>query len=385
MAFHDLVVGFSPGPMSLAISGPMRVATDTVLGALMRACTPLSGRASREVAPPPDPLPSPSVRYPVREPYVANTDFEWFDFLSRRAGEAGRVDEVNFWSPLSKKGMKRFGVGEPVFLRLKRPRYAIAGYGFFAAFHVLDLETCWQVFEWKNGDPDRERFLRRIGGYRGVNLLDPSAPQEAVGCTVLRETVFWPEHRWIPWGEAVGWPNNVVQGRTEREPANVERLISAMRSDELALPQEFEDRFVPYAEDERRLVVAERVAREGQGAFRLRLLDAYQGRCAITGEHTEPVLDAAHIQPYLGPRSNHLQNGLVLTKEFHALFDRGYVTITPDFKVKVSPRLTTDWKNGRRYWLFDGKALEQLPGRVGDRPSEEALVWHGERVFKRAG
>ena len=28
MASQDLVVGFSPGPMSLAISGPMRVATD---------------------------------------------------------------------------------------------------------------------------------------------------------------------------------------------------------------------------------------------------------------------------------------------------------------------------------------------------------------------
>lgn len=42
------------------------------------------------------------------------------------------------------------------------------------------------------------------------------------------------------------------------------------------------------------------------------------------------VLDAAHIQPCLGPRSNHPQNGLVLTKEFHALFDRGYVTVTPE-------------------------------------------------------
>jgi hypothetical protein len=44
-----------------------------------------------------------------------------FDFLSRRAGQAGRVDKASFGAPLSKKGMKRFGVGEPVFLRLKRP------------------------------------------------------------------------------------------------------------------------------------------------------------------------------------------------------------------------------------------------------------------------
>lgn len=112
--------------------------------------------------------------------------------------------------------------------------------------------------------------------------------------------------------------------------------------------------------DERRVVEASQVEREGQGVFRARLLDAYGRRCAITGEHTEPVLDAAHIQPYLGPRSNHVQNGLVLTKEFHALFDRGYVTITPDYVVRVSERLKTEFRNGRRYYPYDGQRLEQI-------------------------
>ena len=35
--------------------------------------------------------------------------------------------------------------------------------------------------------------------------------------------------------------------------------------------------------------------RLGQGAFRLLVTDAYQRRCAVTGERTLPVLDAAHI------------------------------------------------------------------------------------------
>ena len=60
---------------------------------------------------------------------------------------------------------------------------------------------------------------------------------------------------------------------------------------------------------------------EGQGPFRLRMLDSH-GRRAISGERTGPVLDGAHIQPYLGPRSNHVQNGLLLTTDLHALFDR---------------------------------------------------------------
>jgi putative restriction endonuclease len=37
--------------------------------------------------------------------------------------------------------------------------------------------------------------------------------------------------------------------------------------------------------------------RLGQGAFRLLVTDAYQRRCAVTGERTLPVLDAAHIRP----------------------------------------------------------------------------------------
>lgn len=38
--------------------------------------------------------------------------------------------------------------------------------------------------------------------------------------------------------------------------------------------------------------------RLGQGAFRVLVTDAYQRRCAISGEKTLPVLEAAHIRPY---------------------------------------------------------------------------------------
>lgn len=326
-----------------------------------------------------------SVRLPVREPFIANTDWYWFEYLSKIANERGLVDEVNFWSPRAQKPMKSFGPGEPIFFRLKKPRYAIAGYGFFAAFHVLDLDTCWDLLGQKNGDPDRVRFLQRIGEYRGVDLFDPRAPREPIGCHVLRDAVFWPQERWIPWGDDRGWAHNIVQGKTEKDEMGSRLLMDAMVRDQRDAPAEFDDRFVPFDMDERQLVVAERVQREGQGAFRLRLLRAYDGRCAITGEHTEPVLDAAHIQPYRGPRSNHLQNGLVLTKEFHALFDRGYVAVTPDYKVRVSPRLREEWQNGRRYYPYDGQELVVVPGSEGERPSREALEWHHERVFKRAG
>lgn len=105
-------------------------------------------------------------------PFIAVTDKAWFDFLADRADE-GALDEVSFWSPRSTRPMKHMALGEPVFFRLKSPVNAIAGYGFFAHFAVLDLEVAWQCFGWKNGDPDRRRFLDRIGRYRGVDSLFP--------------------------------------------------------------------------------------------------------------------------------------------------------------------------------------------------------------------
>lgn len=324
------------------------------------------------------------MNYPTREPFIANTDRAWFDFLSARA-VSGRVDEVNFWLPNATSPMKSMLPGELIFFRLKRPDYRIAGYGFYAHFAVVDLHTTWSAFGWKNGDPDKLRFFQRIGGYRGVDLLTPGAELAPIGCTVLRNATFWPEQRWIPWGEAEGWASNIVQGKTERDPARAARLSEAMRDDAAGIPDDLSDSFEPLEIDDRTWALREVVEREGQGAFRLRLLGAYEGRCAITGEHTEPVLDAAHIQPYLGPRSNHLQNGLLLTKEFHALFDQGYVGITPDYQIRISDRLRADWKNGRRYYPYDNQPLLHVPGSATLKPSRDALAWHLEHVFKKTG
>lgn len=139
--------------------------------------------------------------YPVREVYVANTDWAWFEFLSGRSS-SGRVDEVNFWSPRATRPMKKFHPGEPMFFKLKAPRYVIAGYGFFAAYHFLDLDTCWELFGWKNGVPDRIRFLQRTGEYRDLDLFDPRAERHPIGCNVFRDATFWPMNDGSP-GETI--------------------------------------------------------------------------------------------------------------------------------------------------------------------------------------
>ncbi len=315
-------------------------------------------------------------------PFVAITDKAWFDFLAGRAVD-GRVDEVNFWSPQSTRPMKRMAPGEPVFLRLKSPHHAIAGYGFFAHFARLGLDEAWRLFGWRNGDPFEASFLQRIGRYRKLDLLDPATPWAPLGCTVLRDVRLWPLHAWIPWGQAEGWAPNIVQGKTEQDPVRAALLLARIARDavHVQVEAELDAKFRLLEVDQRSRREIETVVREGQGTFRARLLDAYGRRCAVTGEHTEPVLDAAHIQPYLGPASNHLQNGLLLTKEFHALLDLGLVGVTPEYRVRVSPSLRRRWKNGKRYYPYEGQSLISVPERLTDQPSRDALEWHMQHVF----
>jgi putative restriction endonuclease len=75
-----------------------------------------------------------------------------------------------------------------------------------------------------------------------------------------------------------------------------------------------------------------------------------------------------------------VQNGLLLTQEFHTLFDKGYVTVTPDLRVRVSGRLARKWNNGKRYAAYDGQELRAVPD-AGERRARAALEWHAGRVF----
>jgi predicted restriction endonuclease len=47
----------------------------------------------------------------------------------------------------------------------------------------------------------------------------------------------------------------------------------------------------------------------------------------VTGTDVLPALDAAHISPYSGPASDHIENGLLIRIDIHALFDLGLLAI----------------------------------------------------------
>jgi putative restriction endonuclease len=106
--------------------------------------------------------------------------------------------------------------------------------------------------------------------------------------------------------------------------------------------------------------------------------DAYERRCAITGERTLPVLEAAHIKPYSSGGPHEPQNGLLLRSDLHTLFDQGYMTVdAKQLKVIVSSRIREEFENGRDYYHLHGRAI-RLPQESDSLPSREYLTFHNE-------
>ncbi|MFA5947817.1 MAG: HNH endonuclease signature motif containing protein [Candidatus Gracilibacteria bacterium] len=111
--------------------------------------------------------------------------------------------------------------------------------------------------------------------------------------------------------------------------------------------------------------------RRGQARFRMSLIRAYHGCCAITGCNAIDALEAAHIAPYNETINNRTNNGLLLRADLHTLFDLGLLAVNPeDYTVMLSPKL-----EGSPYNELLGVKV-RFPETSADRPSAQALTDH---------
>jgi putative restriction endonuclease len=118
-------------------------------------------------------------------------------------------------------------------------------------------------------------------------------------------------------------------------------------------------------------VFASIASRRGQRAFRVALMQAYSGCCAVTGCSLQAVLEAAHIIPYQGAQTNHIQNGVLLRADIHTLFDLHLIAVeSKDMSLLISPEL-----NGTEYENLSGSLLK-IPIALSHRPSRDALRMH---------
>lgn len=299
--------------------------------------------------------------------WLGVTDKNWFDFLADRA-----PDEVNFWQPSGRPVAQFLEPGVPFLFKLHSPHNYVVGGGFFVRFSALPARLAWEAFGEKNGTPDYPTLKRRVEQYRGAAIrADPE-----IGCNILNAPFFFAETDWIPVPE--DWAPNIVRGKTYDTTENAG----------LRLWNQVEGRLHTWIQAE--LGTSETArhgaayltrARLGQGAFRVLVTEAYERRCAITGERTLPVLEAAHIKPYAETGPHLVSNGLLLRSDLHTLFDRGYLTVTEDLHVEVSSRIKQEFENGRDYYAYHGKPLVELPSSPNEQPSAEFLRWHNGRIF----
>jgi putative restriction endonuclease len=305
--------------------------------------------------------------------WVGVTDRDWFDRLSKQD-----PDEVNFWQPSGSRLFRVLEPGEPFLFKLHSPNNFIVGGGHFVRSSPLPASLAWDAFGEKNGVASYQDLLTRVRRYRRAdNAVDP-----VIGCNVLATPFFLPRSHWIPVPE--GWAPNIVQGKSyDTSTAEGAQLWQAVRD---AVPSQpgVQDPAVELPELNVERFGSEYLTRSrlGQGAFRLLVIDAYQRRCAVTGEKTLPVLEAAHIKPYANEGPHQVRNGILLRSDLHKLFDVGYVTVTTDLRLEVSPRLREEWHNGKEYYAHHGKALGCLPADPASLPSREYLAWHNQEVFK---
>lgn len=301
--------------------------------------------------------------------YVGVTDRKWFDLLRSQPG----IDEVNFWQPSGGRNFRAIRPGELFLFKLHRPDDFIVGGGIFAHFSLLPISLAWEAFQVGNGALDLFEMRTRVEKYRRV---PPSAHDDyTIGCILLEQPFFLPREQWIPIPQ--DWSPNIVQGKTYDltvEPGRTiwTKLQTRQESTTGSVVRETEAAFGEPVLVQPRL---------GQGAFRILITDGYERRCAFTGERTLPALDAAHIRPFSDIKQHRLDNGLLLRKDLHALFDRGYVTVTPKLHIEVSKRIKEEFENGREYYRLHGQEMRP-PAARHMHPSSNSLAWHNENIFK---
>lgn len=114
--------------------------------------------------------------------------------------------------------------------------------------------------------------------------------------------------------------------------------------------------------------------------FRDFVMKAYNYRCAVTGKVIKYKdlynLEAAHIKAQAHHGTFLPCNGIALSRDLHFAFDKGFFTISDDYKIIVSEKLNGDWF----YEEFNNKEIF-VPSEPFFRPRKSYLEHHRIYVF----
>ena len=123
--------------------------------------------------------------------------------------------------------------------------------------------------------------------------------------------------------------------------------------------------------------------RVNQDVFRTMILNNYNSRCAITGLDIQSLLVASHIIPWADNETERLnpENGICLSPLYDKAFDKGLITIQPDYEIVLSRELKEHSKEDffKQSFLTVEHQRIILPEEHMPRP--DFLQYHFDHIF----
>lgn len=114
-------------------------------------------------------------------------------------------------------------------------------------------------------------------------------------------------------------------------------------------------------------------------SFRDFVMVGYSNKCAVTGTviswHEYNNLEAAHIKPKSHGGTYIPNNGIAMCRDMHWAFDKGFFTISDDFRIIVHDEIESEYLKS-----LHGKQLN-LPQNNFFIPDIKNLEYHRENVF----
>lgn len=166
----------------------------------------------------------------------------------------------------------------------------------------------------------------------------------------------------------------------EELPFESEKLLSKLENKPIEELNQIDTKSLPKGKERERVVKI----RVNQSFFRSSILASYNSTCCITGIQQSELLVAGHIKPWSQDEQNRLnpRNGIAINALHDKAFENGLITITPDYKIKISNVLLKGKKSDsleKYFFQYENKDIF-LPSKF--LPDIEFLKYHNENRFQ---
>jgi len=306
--------------------------------------------------------------YQVRYAVIYHTNNDWLRYLQ----DNKLTDWANFWT--GRQNILRLEEGMPFFFKLDTQ--VIAGYGTFKEQRTESIGQAWQAYGVHNGVANKAEFLSRVGSALRIQSANDDSQITSI---VLTDLIFFPSP---PTLTSVG----VKPFQTVRyidENTTVRILGTNLQTN--ASTSQLEPT-VPGEPTSQAMVNT----RPYQAVFRRKLIETYNGRCAICGMDEPTLLYASHIIPHRDAvrlnRAKNLDNAILLCSIHNDLLDKGFITIeltrSGTYQILISNRLSSSSNPASQRIVNELRTANFSPPSQYP-PSRFSLRFHKRNIFKR--